>query len=102
MANLDYDVLHDMDPINVTGPLYCCPEANPRTWTHQGDAFGAVVQVPLMAVSICGRPGRRRTPRRRGIENGYRRGGWPGGANVVHLRQGTTIDRCSVSASTAA
>lgn len=38
VANLDYDVLPHMVPLNVTDSLYCYPEADPRTWTHHCDA----------------------------------------------------------------
>jgi len=41
VVDLDYDMLSHMVPINVTGPLYCCPEANHPAWTHPGDAVGA-------------------------------------------------------------
>jgi len=30
-----------MVAINVTGPLYDCPQANRRRWTHHGDAFAS-------------------------------------------------------------
>ena len=100
--NLDYDMLSHMIPININGPVYCCAEPNPSTWTHRGDPVGLIVHVPLIAITICGCPGWMQIPRRGGIENGCRRGDWPGSANVVRLRQGTTIDCSFVSASTAA
>ena len=102
MVDLGYDWLSRMIPINVTGPLNCCPEASPHKWTHHGDAVGVIVHVPSMVITNCGRPGRPRFPRRGDIENGYHRGAWRGRANVVHLRQGTAIGRCGVSACTAA
>ena len=101
MAVLDYDTSSHMIPINITDPLYCCSEAKPGRSPHHGEPVGVIVHAASMAVTICGWTGRTHIPRRGSAKNDYRGGEWPGDANVVHQRQGTTVDRCFVSACTA-